>query len=1180
MDSCISGFINTSIHYNENEGFVVAAGSYTNYYVATNGSDSNAGTLASPLRTIQAALNKSLSYGDRVLIKGGTYYERLHVNSIGTAHGAGSNSNRLIIGPYGDGPVILNCTDTDHLTWSSYNANIYKTTHNFGYSWRTGDDQPSSSEVGVCGVIMDDNFKSCYPKTSIGALTSEGNWFYDTSAKILYVHTGGDDPVDRDIIVTDWDMDNTEFGILSYNRSFVTIYGLTVLGGPASGIYMIGSYNKVEKCAIKYSGKFAVVTDGAGYANFMIDKCYAYGNVMMNYPRGRKPWGSNGGWSGTLRGGVGGYTRGCICGENGGEGIFANTVMNDNISFNNYSVNYYICNYPNVDIYNNVSLCTGINTALIENPDLMPSGTTVTNVARRLTPLGISPGDEILSSGSICSNIKIYNNVVIGCRRGIEHYCEDRASGSAWINFTVTHNLIILPNYDETTYSDYFYGINFGYGSTDNISTSVKNNIIIGVRTSGTRRGALISGTTTNLTNITLDNNCYYHPGWTTPFHSSGTYRNFTDWKAYTGKDASSLNTDPLLARSDFLSSQSNITWANLALQTSSPCIGAGDIGLLYGYIPIANGPDIGPYPIDETPPISLPTTVDVVSAYEIVWCQTNDSAIPAFNILTLEGITQRIYYRTTSDDTAWSDAAYLTTSRLDNYLQLVYTDRLLAFWHRIEVSISQLRWDEDLAAEIDISQYVEQITIEKTDELSSNKAVVTVSDPSGLFDPLNYSSLLSKYLEENNIIKIEKGNNGYYTPVFFGYIGRGESTYTRGEQVLYRIDCLDRSKNLYKKKITSVFYEGQIVSNIINSIIENHTDLLPSEHDTLPLITTIIPTVQFIDEYVMDILTKLYQPFNYFPYFNESGELVAKSYNYGAAINFTYYQDETDTVAANKAPAMNIVSFDYEWSDDNIINQVTVIGETPTALETEFPEEFMGVIQGSAGWYSKSSTFTFYFSQDKTLYCTEPRLNVTDSCGNKFFGGGESLSAAGAGKQLSCNINQHVSELIAALYILVAAALLCSVLFGGGFFAVAIWNPLAAVVAMAVTILGQVGSYYYEIYARPVGEAVPDTIIAIANDSDSQAKYGIIPLEIDNPFLSTYADCLSLANKELEKALWFRYVVTIKILGNPAFEIGDVIYVYNPHTGYSYRIYVSDISHDYKRGERDVDTIKGGLVR
>jgi len=552
----------------------------------------------------------------------------------------------------------------------------------------------------------------------------------------------------------------------------------------------------------------------------------------------------------------------------------------------------------------------------------------------------------------------------------------------------------------------------------------------------------------------------------------------------------------------------------------------------------------------------------------------------PVFHhIIFTEFGEQRIYYQKSANDVDWSARTYLTSNSNDNYCNLGYSDsRLKAFWDKFNGNIYELRWDEDLATQINVSQYVESFKIDKTDEHNANSATIILSDSLGIFDPLNYSSLSHDYFAENNIIIIEKGNDGNYNDAFYGFIGSGSSIYKRGEQIIYTIDCWDRSKNFFTKKVTTPFFENKSIEYIADYIAQNYMSLAMDEYDTLPSLTDTL-SVQFIDETPMDILFKIYQPYNYFPLFNESGNLVAKEYNYNASIDFTYYKDGTDTVAVNKAPAMNIISFDYEWTDKELVNRVTVIGQTDTEEETIFDEEYMGFIQGVAGWFSKSTSFDFHFSNGDTLQCVEPRLSVEDSCGNRFFGGGESISTPGSGKQKYCIINQNVSNLIRTLYALIAAALVCSVLFGFGFGVSSVYNPLAAVVAMAITIIGQVGNFYYIIYAKPVGDAVPDTITQTANDTDLQIKYGIIEKIIDNPFLNSEVKCLNLANNELEKVKWFRYIPTLTIVSNMAHQIGDVIKAYNPHTNENYKIFVTEISQSYKRGEQDIDVIRGGLI-
>jgi Secretion system C-terminal sorting domain/Right handed beta helix region len=82
----------------------------TNYYVSTSGSNSNPGTLALPWRTINYAVNfNSLSAGDYIYLRGGTYNERVIMLK------SGSNAGRITVTKYqSENPIM----DGTNLSWS------------------------------------------------------------------------------------------------------------------------------------------------------------------------------------------------------------------------------------------------------------------------------------------------------------------------------------------------------------------------------------------------------------------------------------------------------------------------------------------------------------------------------------------------------------------------------------------------------------------------------------------------------------------------------------------------------------------------------------------------------------------------------------------------------------------------------------------------------------------------------------------------------------------------------------------------------------------------------------------------------------------------------------------------------------------------------------------------------
>lgn len=97
-----------------------SAGSNHIYFVSTTGSDSNPGTLASPFKTLQKALTLTLSPGDIIYIRAGTYNSGATSNSPSTTWAIsgknGNSANEILISAYpGDFPsggrVVFNCAD-------------------------------------------------------------------------------------------------------------------------------------------------------------------------------------------------------------------------------------------------------------------------------------------------------------------------------------------------------------------------------------------------------------------------------------------------------------------------------------------------------------------------------------------------------------------------------------------------------------------------------------------------------------------------------------------------------------------------------------------------------------------------------------------------------------------------------------------------------------------------------------------------------------------------------------------------------------------------------------------------------------------------------------------------------------------------------------------------------------
>ncbi|MEX2382381.1 MAG: carbohydrate-binding protein [Opitutales bacterium] len=100
---------------------VAQAGSATDYYVATTGSDSNPGTLAQPFRTIQKAATLAQS-GATVYVRAGTYRETVHPANTGIP------GRPITFQPHNGETVILSGADPVTGTWTQHSGNIYRKT--------------------------------------------------------------------------------------------------------------------------------------------------------------------------------------------------------------------------------------------------------------------------------------------------------------------------------------------------------------------------------------------------------------------------------------------------------------------------------------------------------------------------------------------------------------------------------------------------------------------------------------------------------------------------------------------------------------------------------------------------------------------------------------------------------------------------------------------------------------------------------------------------------------------------------------------------------------------------------------------------------------------------------------------------------------------------------------------
>jgi parallel beta-helix repeat protein len=573
---CSSTVAYAGRYFNQSEVATLAVPNSTNgttYYIdGTNGSDSNNGTtIGTAFKTISHAIGDGnrVRGGNVFKIKAGTYHEKPQFAYVSpSTAGNVDEAHRIVVGPYGDGEVIIDASDTNTLTWSVYsgNSNIYKA---------PCDLKINSSSVPPNAVIMNDNFRSCRPVFNLSDVTSFGKWYWDSSAKTIYVYTGGLTPASQNILVTSLDSYNSYVGFNPYYTDYLTIYGITLMGASAYGMTFFGEHCVVENCTIKYSGKAAfkmsagdLGKDSTGMNEAKAIKNHIYGNVMMNWPRGHsagQSWDINGGWpsAAAFAGVLNGLVSGNIIHDNGGEGFITgglpgNAILEDNIAYDNWSVNLYIESQGGSIMRRNLTYSTSGGTnvsdiASVDDPNLhgevIESGSgwiTYTNfvhaVNKRMYPICLSTADETSSNPASVNN-KVYDNIAIGCYVGFSHECE--STNSRMKDYVIANNTIIMPT-DPAPTGYQWTGIRLLYCAGLNSGTIVKNNIVYNTRSDSPM--VYLQGGTSE-TGINLDYNSYYNPNNNTVQFAASSNYSFSSWKStMTGQDVHSQFTNPMLA--------------------------------------------------------------------------------------------------------------------------------------------------------------------------------------------------------------------------------------------------------------------------------------------------------------------------------------------------------------------------------------------------------------------------------------------------------------------------------------------------------------------------------------------------------------------------------------------------------------------------------------------------------
>ncbi len=559
------------------------------YYVdATNGNNINNGkSLGAAFKTVAKAVSL-IAAGDTVLIRKGLYREGILMISPPS----GTAIKPITFGSYGDGEVILDGS-TKVSGWTNVSGTVWKAPLTFNPIGIVVNDVPLKQ-------VRQGQGGSSAPQDGLAGVTSgSGKWHSGGAGGFITADIGAvGDPNLADIVVPS--DDGAQNHVYFYQKNYLTFKGLTIRGSGSNGLWGYGSNITVESCNVKFNGKSAIsfqplTQPGETNSDNAILTTHAYHNVLLNWPRGNNGFiESGGGWAGGIAwtGNLRPLARGNIVHMNGGEGIITygtnagypsgTAIFEQNVGYDNWSVNMYFDNQPNNIARNNL---------LFNHP---PD-------SNNFLYVGASPYDEYVKY-SVClmladeqnssdstnnyanlANSQVYNNIFAGCRVGIRDYSEGNANAvkSHGIkNTKIVNNTIIMPFVSFgmfETIGIYLLDNTTPSGTNRNTNSFIQNNIVYGFN-----NDSLISTEIAGaLGGINLDFNTYFsasNAAFRRGFNTV-TYSNFAGWKtAIAGSDTNSQFIDPKLI--DVTAFRAIGIGAydprNANLKAGSPVIGAG----------------------------------------------------------------------------------------------------------------------------------------------------------------------------------------------------------------------------------------------------------------------------------------------------------------------------------------------------------------------------------------------------------------------------------------------------------------------------------------------------------------------------------------------------------------------------------------------------------------------------
>jgi hypothetical protein len=315
--------------------------SRTFYVSSSSTSSTEDGSINNPWKSLDEVNSQTFKAGDGILFKRGDTFRGTLIPS-----GSGSSGNVITYSAYDSGakPLILGSKDISSTgSWTNTGDNIWRTTSTI------------NSEVNDIGNLIFNNEASFgFKKTTLGGCASQGDYFFNTGDKLIYMYSSGNPGTYYSHIEAGGAY--TENIAVLDGLSYVTFDNLDFRYSANNGIFLSSTDNIIiENCDVSWIGGMFVPSEFPVRMGNGIQMWNSNSNIILRYNRINQV-----------------YDAG-ISPQGGGTYTQQNIQMYYNVISNCY-YSYEIFNKPgstltNVNFYNNDCSYSGSQWSSNQRPD-------------------------------------------------------------------------------------------------------------------------------------------------------------------------------------------------------------------------------------------------------------------------------------------------------------------------------------------------------------------------------------------------------------------------------------------------------------------------------------------------------------------------------------------------------------------------------------------------------------------------------------------------------------------------------------------------------------------------------------------------------------------------------------------------------------------------------------------